>query len=122
LPPDVQIAVRDNKISMGHARAIINVENPDQQLYIFKKALTEDLSVRKVEELVRNLSATNNAEKTVQPPSSAVNREIAQLQSQLSSHFGTRIVIKSDGKKGEIKIPFLSVEDLNRILDILKLH
>ena len=122
LPPDVQIAVRDNKISMGHARAIINVENPDQQLYIFKKTLTEDLSVRKVEELVRNLSTFSEVEKTVQPPSSAVNREIAQLQSQLSSHFGTRIVIKSDGKKGEIKIPFLSVEDLNRILDILKLH
>ena len=121
LPPDVQIAVRDNKISMGHARAIINVENPDQQLYIFKKTLTEDLSVRKVEELVRNLSS-ESGEKTVQPPSSSVNREIAQLQSQLSSHFGTRIVIKSDGKRGEIKIPFLSVEDLNRILDILKLH
>ncbi|HEU5289510.1 MAG TPA: ParB/RepB/Spo0J family partition protein [Cyclobacteriaceae bacterium] len=122
LPPDVQIAVRDNKISMGHARAIINVENPDQQLYIFKKTLTEDLSVRKVEELVRNLAAENADDKTNQPPPSSVNREIAQLQSQLSSHFGTRIVIKSDGKKGEIKIPFLSVEDLNRILDILKLH
>src|SRR5687768_15426624 len=108
LPPDVQIAVRGNKISMGHARAIINVENPDQQLYIFKKTLTEDLSVRKVEELVRNL-AGEKGEKAMQPPSSAVNREIAQLQSQLSSHFGTRIVIKSDGKKGEIKIPFLSV-------------
>lgn len=122
LPPDVQIAVRDNKISMGHARAIINVENPDQQLYIFKKTMTEDLSVRKVEELVRNVSAEKNEDKEIQPPSSAVNREIAQLQSQLSSHFGTRIVIKSDGRKGEIKIPFLSVEDLNRILDILKLH
>jgi ParB family chromosome partitioning protein len=122
LPPDVQIAVRDNKISMGHARAIINVENPDQQLYIFKKTLDEDLSVRKVEELVRQLAHQHDEEKPVQPASSAVNREIAQLQSQLSSHFGTRIVIKSDGKKGEIKIPFLSVEDLNRILDILKLH
>lgn len=123
LPPDVQIAVRDNRISMGHARAIINVENPDQQLFIFKKILTEELSVRKVEELVRNLAEVGNStEKNVQPPSSAINREIAQLQSQLSSHFGTRIVIKSDGKKGEIKIPFLSVEDLNRILDILKLH
>jgi ParB family chromosome partitioning protein len=75
-----------------------------------------------VEELVRNLSAEKSDSKEVQPPSSAVNREIAQLQSQLSSHFGTRIVIKSDGKRGEIKIPFLSVEDLNRILDILKLH
>lgn len=123
LPPDVQIAVRDNKISMGHARAIINVENPDQQLFIFKKILTEELSVRKVEELVRNLAeAGGSAEKSTQPASSAVNREIAQLQSQLSSHFGTRIVIKSDGRKGEIKIPFLSVEDLNRILDILKVQ
>ena len=56
LPPDIQIAVRDNKLSMGHARAIINVENPDKQLYIFKKTLNEDLSVRKVEELVREMS------------------------------------------------------------------
>lgn len=120
LPPDIQIAVRDNKISMGHARAIINVENPDQQLYIFKKILTEDLSVRKVEELVRELSrASEPKEKTAAP--SAGNREITQLQNNLSSHFGTRVVVKSDGKKGEIKIPFLSIEDLNRILDILKM-
>jgi ParB family chromosome partitioning protein len=121
LPPDVQIAVRDNKISMGHARAIINVENPDQQLYIFKKTLAEDLSVRKVEELVRNLSTHTEPAKE-QPSTPSANREITQLQSQLSSHFGTRIVVKSDGKKGEIKIPFLSIEDLNRILDILKVQ
>lgn len=121
LPPDVQIAVRDNRITMGHARAIINVENPEQQLYIFKKILAEDLSVRKVEELVRSLSETTTEKgKTTAPATS--NREISQLQSQLSSHFGTRVVVKSDGKKGEIKIPFLSVEDLNRILDILKMQ
>jgi ParB family chromosome partitioning protein len=123
LPPDIQIAVRDNKISMGHARAIINVENPEQQLYIFKKAVTEDLSVRKVEELVRELSNKPQGPATpaagTQPPAS---REVTQIQSKLSSHFGTRVVVKSDGKKGEIKIPFLSVEDLNRILDILKMQ
>jgi ParB family chromosome partitioning protein len=56
LPPDIQIAVRDNKLSMGQARAIISVENPEQQLYIFKKTLEEDLSVRRVEELVREVS------------------------------------------------------------------
>ena len=123
LPPDIQIAVRDNKLSMGHARAIINVENPDQQLYIFKKTLNEDLSVRKVEELVRDL-AHKNDEKKEQPStaSSPASREIAQLQGRLSSHFGTRVVVKSDGKKGDIRIPFLSVEDLNRILDILKIY
>jgi ParB family chromosome partitioning protein len=124
LPPDIQIAVRDNKLSMGHARAIINVENADQQLYIFKQAVNEDLSVRKVEELVRDLSQRTSskstpAETTASAPAS---REIAQLQTRLSSHFGTRVVVKSDGKKGDIRIPFLSVEDLNRILDILKMY
>lgn len=120
LPPDIQIAVRDNRLSMGHARAIINVENSDQQLYIFKKTLDEDLSVRKVEELVRSLSG-RKTETMPQPPAAGTTKEITQLQSSLSSHFGTRVVVKSDGRKGEIKIPFLSVEDLNRILDILKL-
>ncbi|MEO7992184.1 MAG: chromosome partitioning protein ParB, partial [Chryseolinea sp.] len=108
--------------SMGHARAIVNVENTEQQLYIYKKTVAEDLSVRKVEELVRELAHEKTPVKSenTATSSSPASREIAQLQSKLSSHFGTRIAIKSDGKKGEIKIPFISVEDLNRILDILK--
>jgi ParB family transcriptional regulator, chromosome partitioning protein len=124
LPPDIQIAVRDNRLSMGHARAIINVENPEQQLYIFKKAVDDELSVRKVEELVRDISGKKADPAPTQqsaPANSGASREIVQLQSSLSSHFGTRVVVKSDGKRGEIKIPFLSVEDLNRILDILKM-
>lgn len=121
LPPDIQIAVRDNRLSMGHARAIINVDNPDTQLYIFKKILAEDLSVRKVEELARQLMAEHKDQpsKTDTVPSSH-SKEITHLQSNLSSHFGTKVSVRSDGKKGEIRIPFLSVEDLNRILDILK--
>lgn len=124
LPPDIQIAVRDNKLSMGHARAIINVENPDKQLYIFKKTLSEDLSVRKVEELVREVSgkkAEGDSGESGSTGAVTVSREISQLQSKLSSHFGTRVVVKSDGAKGEIKIPFLSIEDLNRVLDIFKM-
>jgi ParB family transcriptional regulator, chromosome partitioning protein len=122
LPPDIQIAVRDNKLSMGQARAIISIENPEEQLYIFKKTLEEDLSVRKVEELVREMTEKSQSSKSDNGASAAapVSREIQQLQSKLSSYFGTRVVIKSDGKRGEIKIPFLSVEDLNRVLDILK--
>ena len=120
LPPDIQIAVRDNKLSMGHARAIINVEDADKQLYIFKKTLEEDLSVRKVEDLVRSLASEKA--RPAQAGAQAATKEIAQLQSKLSSHFGTRVVVRSDGKKGDIRIPFLSVEDLNRILDILKMY
>lgn len=121
LPPDIQIAVRDNRLTMGHARAIINVDSADQQLYIFKKTLAEELSVRKVEELVREMSApkTESTPSTTAGPSAAA-KEMGQLQSRLSSHFSTRVMVKSDGKKGEIKIPFVSVEDLNRILDILR--
>ncbi len=119
LPPDIQIAMRDNKLTMGHARAIINVENSDSQLYIFKKTLAEDLSVRKVEELARELASTAKETSTTTTPS-AQPKEVTQLQTRLSSHFGTKVSVKSDGKKGDIRIPFLSIEDLNRILDILK--
>lgn len=115
LPPGIQIALRDNKLTMGHARAIINVENPEIQLVIFKRILQNDLSVRQVEELARSL--TKNKQKV---PASTPPREISHLQGKLSSHFGTKVTVKSDGRKGEIKIPFLSIEDLNRILDIFK--
>jgi ParB family chromosome partitioning protein len=118
LPPDIQIAVRDNKISMGHARAIINIENPDSQLFIFKKIIAEDLSVRAVESLAREVA--EGAKLKEAKPAPSAPKEIHQLQSKLSSHFGTKVTVKSDGKKGDIRIPFLSVEDLNRILDILK--
>jgi ParB family chromosome partitioning protein len=121
LPPDIQIALRDDKLTMGHARAIINVENPDTQLFIFKKTLQEDLSVRKVEELARQVTGgTSGKPEAAKGETPAPSREISNLQTKLSSHFGTKVSVKSNEGKGEIKIPFLSVEDLNRILDILK--
>lgn len=108
---------------MGHARAIINVDNTDTQLYIFKKTIAEDLSVRKVEELVRQMMSSSKESSSTPSTSgaSAASREIKQLQSSLSTHFGTKVNVKSDGKKGEIKIPFYSVEDLNRLLEIFKM-
>lgn len=120
LPPDIQAALRDKKISMGHARALVNIENIDLQLDIFKKIIEQDLSVRKVEELARQATSTRKEEVNESKPASD-NKEIINLQSQLASHFGTRVQVKSDGKKGEIKIPFVSVEDLNRILEILNM-
>ncbi len=116
LPPAIQAAIRDAKLSMGHARAIINIENVEDQLAIFQKILNEDLSVRKVEEWVRTGPGKSENAK----PKSAENVELKQLQGRLSSHFGTKITILSDEKlKGEIKIPFVSKDDLNRILEII---
>ncbi len=118
LPPDIQIALRDGKISMGHARAIINIENVDLQLDIFKKTIEEALSVRKVEQLVRE---SLNPKKESPKPKEEINPEIVKLQDKLTSHFGTKIHVKADSNnKGEIKIPFVSADELDRILELLK--
>lgn len=119
LPPDIQAGLRDNKISMGHARSLINIDRVEDQLAAYKKVLEGELSVRKTEELVRKLE--NASVKSGKDSSSSpLSKEIHQLQSKLTSHFGTKIVIKADeSTKGEIKIPFVSGEDLNRILEIL---
>ena len=122
LPPDVQAGLRDKQISMGHARAIINVEDVDKQLHIFKKIVNEDLSVRKVEQLVRELMAPKSEKAKPEKQGTSAHRkyEVQQIQTKLSSHFGTRVSLKADGQsRGEIKIPFVSTEDLNRILEII---
>ncbi|OEK05183.1 ParB/RepB/Spo0J family partition protein [Roseivirga misakiensis] len=124
LPPDIQAGIRDKKISMGHARAIVNVEDIDKQLHIFKKAVNEELSVRKVEQLVRDLMSGKDAKPASSKKSSSQHRsyEVQQVQQKLSSHFGTRVGLKADGQfRGEIKIPFVSTEDLNRILEIINM-
>ncbi len=124
LPPDIQAGLRDNKISMGHARALINVESIDRQLAIFKKAIQEELSVRQVEALVKSINGEREEkENKKEYPSDPVRKyEITKIQQRLASHFGTKVNLKSDAKnKGEIKIPFQSSEDLNRILEILEI-
>ena len=119
LPPDIQVGVRDGKISMGHARALIGLENADLQLTVYKKILQQDLSVRKVEDLVRSLG---DAPKPKEKPGKELDYETKKVQNQLSSHFGTKVVINSNDKhKGKIQIPFNSVDDLNRILEIIDL-
>jgi ParB family chromosome partitioning protein len=118
LPPDIQIGIRDGLISMGHARAIITIEDVDLQLSIFQKIIKEELSVRKVEEYVRNL--INKTPRNTNTSSNTLSPEMTRLRDRLSSHFGTKIKLK-EGKnnQGEIGIPYQSVEDLNRILDLL---
>lgn len=122
LPPTIQAAIRDQQISMGHARALINIEDVDRQLAIFKKAVEEELSVRKVEALVKALNEGTPA-KPEKPGLDPVRKyEMNKIQQRLASHFGTKVGIKTDSKnRGEIKIPFGSASDLNRILEILEI-
>jgi len=120
LPPVIQAALRDNQISMGHARAIITINNDSSQLKIFNKIIEEGWSVRKVEEEVRKLGMMSTISFEPKKPV-AVNQEIKSLQFQLSSFFGAKVSVKSDNEnKGEIKIPFASQEELKKILETLQ--
>ncbi|MBD8487548.1 ParB/RepB/Spo0J family partition protein [Echinicola sp. CAU 1574] len=125
LPPDIQAGIRDKKISMGHARALINVEEVDKQLAIYRKTIEEELSVRKVEALVKALHNDPEEEKVEasKPELDPVKKyELGKLQQKLASHLGSRVSLKMDHRdKGEIKIPFGSADDLNRILEILEI-
>ena len=123
LPPTIQAAIRDQQLSMGHARALINIEDVDKQLAIFKKAIDEELSVRMVEALVKALNEGKQQKELPQKGLDPVRKyEISKIQQRLASHFGTKVALKTDEKnRGEIKIPFNSATDLNRILEILEI-
>lgn len=119
LPPIIQIAVRDNKLSMGHARALINMDDMAAQLAIFKRITDEDWTVRRVEDEVRKVQNPEINESKIRKPA-AIRQEIRSLQFRLASHFGSKVAIKVDQKeKGEIRIPFTNQDDLDRILHIL---
>jgi ParB family transcriptional regulator, chromosome partitioning protein len=119
LPPAIQASIRDQKISMGHARALINVDGVDKQLFIHQEILEKGLSVRKVEELVRNLQHIP-LKGSEEPKEKAVSFQYQKLQDDLASKFATRVKLKvSQNGKGAIEIPFMSDDDLNRILELL---
>ncbi len=118
LPAEVQLGLVSKQIGMGHARAIINVEDPSVQLQIFDQTIKEDLSVRKVEELVRELNSGKPAKKTKEKI--AEPEEYRELKSQLSTFFQTNIQFsRSENGKGKIVIPFRSDDELEKIIGIL---
>ncbi|MEZ5054584.1 MAG: ParB/RepB/Spo0J family partition protein [Chitinophagales bacterium] len=120
LPPEIQKALRDKILSMGHARAIISVPEVDKQLYVLKEVNSKGLSVRKTEELVRLLSSASN-KKNTEKKEVALPASYKSVQQKLMDIFETKVKIKKAANdKGEIVIPFYSVSDLNRLLDIIE--
>jgi ParB family chromosome partitioning protein len=114
LPPDIQVAVRNGEISMGHARALINVDKIDQQLYIFDEIKTKELSVRQTETLVRNLYK----EKTPSKTNNSLPEGYKKVEDKLASHFSTRVKLKhSKNGSGQITFDYYSLEELNKLLD-----
>jgi ParB family chromosome partitioning protein len=122
LPAEIQIGLRNAKISMGHARALINLEDHEDQQYVYEEAVKNELSVRKVEELVRKLQDGQKPGKTPSEPDSKEPqpKEYDELKTHLTRHFGTKVDFKRNTKgSGKIVIAFTSDEELERIVAIL---
>jgi ParB family transcriptional regulator, chromosome partitioning protein len=118
LPANIQAALKENKISMGHARAIINVSDEAKQQLLFEQMIANELSVRDVESLVRS---TNESLKIEKPVKKSKLEEYLEYQQSLSKKFNSKVAIKADEKgRGAIKIVFKSQAELQRILDILE--
>ena len=115
LPVQLQSAVRDGLLSMGHARALAGIENPAVQLMIFKQTIEKSLSVRATEQLIRDLSEkpatkTNKQNKT---PSESIQK----ITAQLSQKFGTKVSVnRNQDGKGSISLPFRNDDEFNKIL------
>jgi len=122
LPGEIQVGIKDKKIDMGHARALINVEDPVKQLNIYNQILKNNYSVRKVEELVRAI----NENKPPEEPLSSEKEEKGKLpedylllKERLKGLFKSKIDLARDAKgKGKITIPFANDEELEKIMDI----
>ena len=121
LPDNIQAALRDDKISMGHARAIIGIDDADEQQYLFDQMIENNLSVRAVESLVRKASEESSQKaKEGTRKKSEPSETYVDFQTQLSSKFDAKIKIKADDRgRGSITIPFKSQQDLKRIIDLM---
>lgn len=119
LDPIIQTGMRDGFISMGHGRALINVENQDIQSDIYQKVVSQNLSVRETEALVKNYQ--DSLKPKTSSPSKNNSFDIEEEDKKVfASYFGTKVDVKVAGNgKGKITIPFHSEEDFNRILKLI---
>jgi ParB family transcriptional regulator, chromosome partitioning protein len=121
LPPDIQVAVRTGEISMGHARALINVDSIDKQLFIFDEIKDKGLSVRQTEALVRKLYKESGGVK--KHTKSSMPPGFQRIEDKLASHFSTRVKLKhSKDNSGSVTFEYYSLEELNKLLGQLNVQ
>lgn len=118
LPTEIQIAIRDNRITMGHARALITIEDTRTQLLILHRIVEKKLSVRQVEDIVKNLNGTPETRNRKEIP--VLPLKFEKIKESLNKRLDTEIGLKVNSHgKGTITIPFKSDEDFDRIVSKL---
>jgi ParB family transcriptional regulator, chromosome partitioning protein len=120
LDPIIQTGIRDGFISMGHGRAIINIENQDVQTDIYQKIVSQNLSVRETEALVKSYQESLKPAPAKASKGSAFSISLDETKT-IAAYFGAKVDVKVAGNgKGKITIPFHSEEDFNRIIKLIK--
>ena len=124
LPAQIQLGLKNRKLSMGHARALLSIEDTELQLALYKQILTDDLSVRDVEQMAREYSTAEPSGKAKsQEARQAAKERLAQYRSttdQISRSLGTKVKMSCNASgKGRITIPFASDDQLQEILSML---
>lgn len=121
LDPIIQTGIRDGFISMGHGRAIINIEDLDAQTDIYQKIVSQNLSVRDTEALVKNYHDSLKPKAAVAKPKAASFNVDESQKRAFNAYFGNLVDIKvATNGKGKITIPFQSEADFNRIIELIK--
>jgi ParB family chromosome partitioning protein len=119
LPAEIQVGVRDKRISMGHAKALINMDDPEAQLKVFYKIINEGLSVRGAEALVREIKFPVNKDKT-KTTKFELPKQFLDVRDTLKKQLSTKVDLKrNENGKGSITISFNSEDEFNRISKIL---
>ncbi len=118
LPEQIKTSILDASLTMGHARALLGVENSAQQLAAWRVVVKKGLSVRETEDLIRSLKEEKKKPKAAK--NSSEDRYMMSLAEDLSRHFGTKIMIKKRGQRGKVEIEFYSNDDLDRLINRLR--
>jgi ParB family chromosome partitioning protein len=115
LPPSIQKMLSTGDLTMGHARAVLSIEEPELQVQLAKKIIADKLTVRRIENLVGRIKKTK--EKKSLP---AMDPNLMALRNDLIDVLGTKVSISGNSDKGTLKISYYSLDELNRIYEIIK--
>jgi len=120
LPAEIQLGIRNRNLTMGHARTLVNIEDPARQINVFYHIIEEDLSVRATEELVRHLQSAATKDPVKVEKKKRLNTEYEELAKQLSTLFRSQVQFRINEKgRGKIVIPFGDSDEMERIIGLL---
>lgn len=119
LPPEIQLGIKNKQLTMGHARTLVNIDDPKKQIKVYYKIIDDDLSVRNTEDLVRSLQTEVLKDPLKVEKKKKLNEDFEQLSLHLEKIFSSKVNFRINEKgKGKIVIQFDSPEEMERILGV----